>query len=343
MSLFKRIFVEKRVRNVQYARDILKKLAPTPVEEVDRIQDIFERVKKPYLHKRTSLNLMLAQKDGALVKPAPDAYGLGSDPHYYFVHAYNCIYECEYCYLQGYFQSPDMVLFVNHEQVQAEMQQTIDGHQADTIVWFHAGEFSDSLAVSHITNEWALYWPFFQKNTTARLELRTKSVNTSPIEYLGPMPNIIVTFSLSPDEAIRLYDRKTPSLRGRLTAIQRLAEQGFQLGFHLDPIIDSENTIEQYRQLLDLMIQACPVAQIEYISLGVVRFTRDVFREFNRNYPDSKLNNHEYVKSFDNKIRYLRPHRHFLLKAVQQICLEAGVPSERIYLCMEDQQHAASH
>ena len=48
------------------------------------------------------------RKARQLVKETPAAYGLSGEPHYYFIHSYNCLYECDYCYLQGYFHSPDL-------------------------------------------------------------------------------------------------------------------------------------------------------------------------------------------------------------------------------------------
>ena len=42
------------------------------------------------------------------------------------------------------------------------------------------------------------------------------------------------------------------------------------------------------------------------------------------------------VKSFDNKIRYNRPTRMFILNNVRDILFDAGFRSDQVYLCMED-------
>lgn len=333
---FERIFVESRVRRLPRTADILRRLPAVPIEEIDRISEVFEKARKPYLQKRTSLNLFLGRKDGQLVKPAPHAYGLDGDPHYYFIYAYNCIYECEYCYLQGYFRSPDIVLFVNHEEILAEISR-IAAASPGKRVWFHSGEFSDSLALSHLSGEWPLYWEAFGGLPNARLELRTKSVNIRPILTLGPLPNIIVTFSLSPADAARQFDRQTPGLHSRLKAAQKLAEAGFRLGFHFDPIIYEENFIDSYRELIRELMRAVPLSQMEFFSLGVVRFTREVYQEFSRNYPQSPLIGSRLIKSFDGKMRYSRPKRLFLLKSIRNLLTEAAVPPQKIYLCMEDE------
>ncbi len=335
--LFQKIFVEYQVAEYPQTLKILAKLPNTPVHFIGKIEDIFERAKKPYLQKRTSLNLFIGRKEGQLVKLAPDAYGVEGDPHYYFIHAYNCIYECEYCYLQGYFHSPDIVFFVNHEEIAAEIKNRVSGHPTAQTVWFHAGEFSDSLALCHISGELEFYWKLFRELPAAKLELRTKSVNIKPVLELEPLDNIIISFSLSPKEAVVAFDRKTPSLNARLKALKKLAAAGFQLGLHFDPIIYSDNFEYDYNLLINSVLQAVPERQINYISLGVVRFSRKSFAEFAKNYPHSQLLAAEFIKSFDDKIRYNRPQRLFILKTVRAICRSAGISEEKIYLCMENE------
>lgn len=335
--MFKTIFIENRVAENPETQRILAAFPKVETRHIANIRDIFEKVRKPYLQKRTDLNLFIGKKDGQLVKEAPDAYGLSGDPHYYFIHAYNCIYECEYCYLQGYFQSPDLVLFVNHDEIIAEMERVATQHSPGNTVWFHAGEFSDSLALAHITGEWPQYWDFLKKHSHAKMELRTKSVNIKPILALEPLKNVVITFSLSPKEVTKTYDRKTPSFAARIKAMKKLADAGFQLGVHFDPIIYEKDFEREYQTLIVDMLRAVPEAQIEYISLGVVRFAKDVFHEVMKNYPQSGLLAGEFIKSFDNKVRYNRPQRLYILKSVRRLCLDAGISPEKVYLCMENE------
>ena len=99
--MFNTVFVEKD--QYQSAQELLSKIKYRDLKVIDKIEDIWGRVKKPYLQKRTTLNLFIGRKKGQLLKEAPSAYGVGSEKHFYYIHAYNCIYECEYCYLHFYF------------------------------------------------------------------------------------------------------------------------------------------------------------------------------------------------------------------------------------------------
>lgn len=332
--MWNEVYVEKDIQDHARVQGILKKLGKSPLI-IERYDEIWGRSKRPYLHKRDSLNLFLARKEGQLLKLAPDAYGSAGEPHYYFIHAYNCIYECQYCYLQGYFNTPDIVLFINHEEIIEEMERTLKIHK-DTNVWFHAGEFSDSLALTHLTGELSIYHDFCQRNPNAIIELRTKSVNTKELEKLTPLPNFIVSFSLSPEEMARRIDLKTPGTATRLRAMKALHEKGWKLGAHFDPIVYEDEFCNRYEKLLTDMKEYNLTEDLTYLSLGVVRFTKDVYREMERNYPDSLIHTGPMVKSFDGKVRYHRPMRMWMMNKIKDLAIQNQVKTERIYLCMEE-------
>ena len=332
--MWSNIFLESDLESHPRARKILELFPKSPVTKISSYDEYWGRFKKPYLHKRDELNLYLAQKKGQLVKMAPDAYGLSGEPHYYFIHAYNCIYECQYCYLQGHFNTPDLVLFLNHEDIILEMKEAMNKH--DNHVWFHAGEFSDSLALSHLTGELPLYFDFFYQNPKAYLELRTKSANIKELKKLDPSENIIVSFSLSPESIARRIDLKTPGLKARLEAMRELKNMGHELAIHLDPIIYTDTLDEDYRSLFTELKERDLITTIRYVSLGVVRFTKDVHREVERNYPDSLIHTQPMINSFDNKVRYNHALRHWMLNKVKSLALEYGFQDSQLYLCMED-------
>jgi spore photoproduct lyase len=336
--MFDRIFIEEDSIDHPKVRKILRKFPTTPTKTINKIEDIFAKVKKPYLQKKDGLNLFLGEKKGNLVKTAPNAYGLSGEPHYYFIHAYNCVYECNYCYLQGYFHSPDIVVFINHDDICKEIEEIANKHLENGMTsWFHAGEFSDSLALSHITGEVPIYHDLFSRLPHAKLELRTKSANIKEIEKLPPRKNIITTFSLSPADKIKNNDFKTPSLNARLKAIGKLSTLEHPIGIHFDPVVYDENFKEKYTTLIDQLFEHLSPESLEYISVGVVRFTKDVYNQVLKNYPNSELLSSELIKSQDGKIRYNRPMRLWILSTIKEILLSRKVSDEKIYLCMEDE------
>mgnify|MGYP001559554984 CR=1 FL=1 len=329
------LYLEAAAETHAATQQILQKLEPRSIERVADYQDIFSRRKLPYLAKREKRDVVVAVKRGALVREAPPAYGYGTDDlHYYYIHAYNCVYECEYCYLQGYFSSPDLVLFVNHAEILQQMQLRVQS-SADKTVWFHAGEFSDSLALSHISGELPQYWNFFHDNPRARLELRTKSNNLTVLRQLPPLQNITVSFSLSVASQAAIYDHSAPSIDARLGAMRRLREMGYRLAIHFDPIIWQDDFAAEFRALSSRIAAEIGFAAIDYISVGAVRFAKDVFREAKANYPQSGMFARNFIQGSDQKMRYVRPLRLALLENARDILKKHGCPEEIIYFCME--------
>tara|TARA_B100000749_G_C18450136_1_gene476049 strand:+ start:7280 stop:8284 length:1005 start_codon:yes stop_codon:yes gene_type:complete len=332
---FERIFVEKSIAERPATLAVLKKInALDRFEIIEKYDDYFGRVKKPYLHKRNQLNLYLAEKKGQLVKEAPDAYGLAGAPHFYFVHAYNCIYECEYCYLQGYFNSPDIVLFTNHDEISKEIIRHIHQYPNQEI-WFHAGEFSDSLALSQISGELELYHQLFKKFPHARLELRTKSANTKVLESLDPLDNMITSFSMSPQSSVKKYDHKTAALKLRLKAMEKLSMLGHPVAIHLDPIIWSPNWESDYQELVHKITETINPDNIRYVSIGVVRFPKKMFKDIKNNYPDSDLVHQPLITTTNDLVRYRKPLRFKILNTVESMLKTAGFKAPQIYKCME--------
>jgi spore photoproduct lyase len=329
------LYIEKSVAEKPEVRRICARVQAQRIEIIEDYQNLFSRRKTPYLENRNARNLFIAVKKGALVREAPAAYGFGTDDlHYYYIHAFNCIFECEYCYLQGYFSSPDLVLFVNHDEILRDMAEVVRNNSGKR-VWFHAGEFSDSLALSHVSQELPLYWDFFRQNPETWLELRTKSINLTELRPLTPLPNAVVSFSLSSSEQAEIFDRGTPRALKRIEAMKRLKETGFKLAVHFDPIIFQADFAASFTALVAALAREVGFAALEYISLGVVRFAKDVFREAKENYPESGMFARHFIQGEDAKMRYIRPLRMQLLETAQAILKKHGCPEEKIYFCME--------
>jgi spore photoproduct lyase len=161
-------------------------------------------------------------------------------------------------------------------------------------------------------------------------------VNTKEIVKLEALPNFIVSFSLSPTPMAKRVDLKTPSTLARLKTMEELKNLNFPVAAHFDPIIYEDKLKESYDELLKSLEEKDLTQRLEYLSLGVVRFTKDVYREAEKNYPDSVIHSGPMVKSFDGKVRYHRPMRMWMMNAIKDLAISRGVKEERIYLCMED-------
>ncbi len=333
---FEHVFVEKQLRNDPYAKALLQKLKHLPVTEIESYDSTWGKVRVPYLDKRKGLKVFIAKKKGQLIKQTPPAYGTSDGIHYYFIHAYNCPYECQYCYLQGYFQTPHLVFFVNHDEILDEMQKVVDQEKSQQNIWFHAGEFSDSLALSHLTNELPTYWKFFLKNPQSFLEIRSKSANISALLELPSAPNIICSFSFSGPDQIQRYEKGTAPFKARLSSLEKLAKMGHSIAIHFDPLVYQEHWREDFTKALNALATRGLVSKIRYCSLGVIRFPQDIAQQVEKNYSDSDLFNSPMETSSSGMKRYPYPLRRAFLREIYQLCLSSGFQERQLYFCMED-------
>ncbi len=358
-KLFSKIYIEESLRYHPRVQSILNALhaKPEKLEYLENYQDVFGSQTKEYLLKRHDLALFLAEKKGQLVKEAPLGYAgyakaAGGDGdgfhasglarkrrHFYFIHAYNCIYECSYCYLQGYFRSPDIVLFMNHEDILAAMKEQVHAcDKENTEAVFHSGEFSDSLALSKLSKELPLYWDFFAKHPSCSLELRSKSLSIQELFNLKPLKNICVTMSLSSEAQRSRYEEKTPPIASRIKALTKLAGKGFSVGMHLDPLIYDDGFKQNFSKFaLGLFDSFRPYQEnIRHISVGLVRFSNSSWKEFRKNYSHSGILAERFYPGFDGKQRYLRPLRKWMLGFARATLIEAGFSEKYLYDCMDN-------
>lgn len=332
--MFQKVFVENHILKNPETEKILQRFSNEKIITIHNHKNLFEGLPRDYALQKQKKNLILADYEGAIIKEAPPAYGFSSLPHYYFIHAKNCIYECQYCFLQGYFNSPDLVFYVNYQKLCSALKASFKDNKQGA--WYHAGEFSDSLALSSITGELPHLFDLFKDHPNHFLELRTKSANTRSIMDLKPLKNVFVSFSLSPSKVAKEYDLKASPVKARLSAMKRLTDKGFFLGVHLDPVIYNEDYEEQYIDLINHISENIDSGQIKYISIGTVRFTKDVFNQLQKNYPDSNILKKSFQKGFDGKLRYSKPLRQKMQNDIKKILLQRGFDQKLIYFCMEE-------
>ena len=104
-----------------------------------------------------------------------------------------------------------------------------------------------------------------------------------------PLPQTIVAFSLTPECVSRTWEHKTPPLSRRLEAMRALADHGWRIGLRLDPLIYHEGFESSYSELFRECFRALPVESIHSVTLGSLRFPREMFSTIRRLYPDSAL------------------------------------------------------
>jgi len=251
--------------------------------------------------------------------------------------ANNCAMECSYCVLQYYMTAPFLTVFANTGDLLTDLAHCV-GSQRRRVFRVTTGELSDSLLLDPLTGSTRVLVPFFRELPNAILELKTKTNNVDHLLELDHGRKTVVSWSVNPSAVCAREELKTASLEDRLEAASRVARRGYPVGFHLDPIVHYCCWRRDYEGLLDLILGAVPLESIAWISLGTLRFPPELEPTMEARFPRSRLRYGEFISAPDGKLRYIRPLRIEMYRALvshlrKRIGSSPSAPV--IYLCME--------
>ncbi len=228
----------------------------------------------PYFHNlKDKSAVIFANKKGEFLRKTPDSYTPDGKKGYSILNAYNCIYDCSYCFLKGYFKSFNPVIFLNYEDYFDEITKVIESDRRRPL-YFFAGTFSDSFALMPYSNFNTELIKFFRNlKDDIYLEFRTKSAHIKDFLSIKPSNNIILAFSLSPDSVIKRLEFMTPALKKRLNAIELLDRRGFKIGIRIDPVII--DYLDEYNEIINSIKQ---IRNIHSVEVGFLRFDKNGYK-----------------------------------------------------------------
>ena len=291
------IYIENQVKNHFRTKKILSKLNKNvDVIYCDHYGEIFNIKSQNFRVQKNKPALILAKKDGKKLHEIPKNFGIGGDKNYYFSHMLNCIYDCEYCFLQGKHMSAHYLLFVNYEDFFLEIKKKILENSTKKY-YFFSGYDCDSLAFDGVTGFIKYFLPIFKQNKNAILELRTKSNQINKLLKHEPIDNCIVAFSFTPENISKLIEHKVPSVKNRIKAMKQLANIGWKIGLRFDPIIPACNFAKIYDKLFQNIASNIPEESIHSISFGMMRFPKKMFKKMTKENSNKRL----FSQPFENR------------------------------------------
>ncbi len=285
-AFFSHIYVEKFVLNHFRTQEILAKFPSAKVVEISHYKDVFCRSRQSYILQHHSQNLILAAKQGTLLyEGAPVCQSFGNQYFYYTSCIMNCIFDCEYCYLKGMYPSANIVVFVNLEDIFAEVEQMLKHHSLYLCVSYD----TDLLALEEIigyAKEWCI---FTEKHRDLKIEIRTKCANRLFCQSVKPIPGVIYAFTLSPQAVIDSYEHHTPSLSERLACVSELVGAGCQVRLCFDPMIYMPEWKRHYAEMLEQVFDTVDLTKIIDVSVGTFRVSQDYLKKMRKQEPDSAV------------------------------------------------------
>ncbi|ODS31372.1 MAG: DNA repair photoproduct lyase [Candidatus Scalindua rubra] len=333
----KKIFIEKDVAKSSVTQQILHKLPDVPVEYIDDYRTIkIDECKIDDVFKKSKECLAIARKKGELVKQFKCRDGIIGNTEYYISHGNNCSFDCEYCFLQSYFDNAIPTLFVNHDEILNAVKDVLQV-AGDKKIVFHAGELCDALAFDGLTDLSLKFISLFSEFPNARLELRTKTTTIDNLLNVSGINNIVVSWTFSPQVIVDAYEHKTPSLEERISAAEKVQRAGCNVGICLDPIIMCEDWFNNYKAMLEMLFDRLDIEKIKFVSLGGFRYLPSLAKIIRERNPQTNLLLGEFVPCIDGKHRYFRPIRVEIYREIGKIIGEI-THDVKVSLCMETRE-----
>ena len=265
-----------------------------------------------------------------------------------------CHFNCSYCYLQSFLNTPFMVIYSNIDQAVEELiavAKSMNGHGHIVMVmvivmimvilmsWSYlrvgTGETIDSLGLDPLTGYTELLIEALKKCPNVNLELKTKSNFVDHLLDLNHRRQVTVSWSINPKEVIEREEHGTASLMERFEAAKKCVQKGYSIGFHIDPIIWHPNWEKNYKELVRELTEHFEPNQVPYISLGALRFQTEQASMMKQRFSRTSLvNSGEMFRSRDGKLRYDLRLRSKMFKTIIDE-FKTYSRAWRVFLCME--------
>jgi spore photoproduct lyase len=278
--------------------------------------------------------IYLTEFQGQFFKKCPGFHkGLACCNYFVLNLGFQCDMDCSYCYLQSFINSNYLTVYTNIEKAFEELNSMTHLHQQTLRVG--TGEVIDSLSLDPITLYSRELIKFFKDFPKWKLEFKTKSSYVDQFLDVEHAGNIITSWSINPPAIIDNEEHGTARFNERISAARKCADKGFQVSFHIDPMIWHPDWQTNYQFLVDEIVKSFKPSEIPYLSIGALRFQpeqKNIMRErFGMN---SYVTNSETFKSQDGKLRYdynLRKEMFdFVLKRFKEHSTDW-----KIFMCME--------
>ena len=325
------LYIERNVEKHVLTNRVKAHFHKADLVSIEKYGEVFNVRAQNFRQQKKNPALIIAEKHGQRIIPTPAEYETGGDQNFYFSHMLNCVYDCRYCFLQGMYRSANYLLFVNYDEFAEDLRQHVENGSASN-PWYFSGYDCDSLALEPITGFAEYFLAVFaeKKMEKATLELRTKSTQIRSLLNRTTLQNVVIAFSLNPDDVITSVESGTPKLMKRLHAIEQLQNAGWRVGLRFDPVVWHQAFEKTYSQFFSDVFSMVDAEKVDSITLGGVRLPKDFHKIMNKLYPEHWLFKAGMALNQENMMTYTESISQELLKFCE-IEISKYASSEKLF------------
>lgn len=332
----RQIFIEEGCAHLPYVQEICERAQLEGQIIADRTDPPVSYGSFPKNLQSGKHHLLLCKNRGAFFKPCPGTREYRCCDYHVLNIGMGCPMDCAYCILQAYLNNPWLTFFVNTNELFAELDLAFT--RTNQFWRIGTGEFTDSLALDHITGLSPLLIRYMRDKKRGVLELKTKSVAINHLAGLDHNGRTIIAWSLNAPAIMAKEEIRTASLDERLAAARQVAAMGYKVAFHFDPIIYHHGWQEGYAATIKKLFATVPAEKIAWISLGALRFLPPLKAITLTRFPGSTFFHEEFITGLDNKKRYFRPLRVEMYTHLLAELRAVASPHTCLYFCMESDE-----
>ena len=329
-----KIYIDREVAEFPETRTICHRLN-RPVEYLDTPETLYRSIANaPDPESFGKHVLWLTRNKGAFLRDCPGTANY-TCCNYRILHIGSyCSMDCAYCILQVYFHPPVLTFFVNHGEMHAALDQLFSSAVVSRV---GTGEFTDSLIWENLYPISSQLIRRFAVQDHAVLELKTKTTAVAGLLELPHQRKTILSWSLNTPRIIASAERFTAPLDARIRAAAECQAHGYPLAFHFDPMVIYPGCEKEYVEVIDQLFERISPENIVWISIGSFRFIPALKTVIERRFSDSGIVYGEFIRGLDSKMRYFKPLRIKLYRALADRIRSRG-PEITLYFCMEDDE-----
>lgn len=329
--VFSHIYAERAALSYPAAQQILERFSRSRLIVIDHYKDVFSRSRQDFSLQKRTPNLILAVKRSHLVYPgAPTCQNFGNRRFFYTSSVMNCLYDCEYCYLQGMYPSANLVVFVNLEDLFSAAEELL--RQDDTYLCISYD--TDLLALEPWLGYVGRWAEWARAHPKALVELRTKSAGFSSMRAIPPLENFILAFTLSPSYVASRWEHRAPPPQLRIRAAADAMAAGWRVRISFDPALRFPSWKSAYDQLFAQTFSSLLPQALEDVSFGSFRVPGDSLKRMRKSRPRSAPLQYPYFN--EGGVARYAPDQEKELEAFFLSRLSPLLPPEKIFQWKEE-------